>query len=144
MGFLIAQIIPLFGIIMIICIVIGPIWISAYFRAKERAQLHETLRIAYEKGLPPPPELIEKLTAGGQAPTQSSALNADLRRGVVLVAVGLGLCGLGLGLGWGIGFADQTGGAITGGVVAGAGAIPGLIGVAYLLLWLGSRRTIKD
>ena len=32
---------------------------------------------------------------------------------------------------------------ITGGSVAGAGAIPGLIGVAYLILWLTKRGAPK-
>jgi hypothetical protein len=60
---------------------------------------------------------------------------------VVLIAVGLGLCGLGLGLGWGIGMVSgsEGSGAIVGGVIAGTGAIPGFIGVAYLFLWLVGR-----
>ena len=32
--------IPLFGIVMIILIVVGPVWIRAYFRAREQTQLH--------------------------------------------------------------------------------------------------------
>ena len=53
--------VPIFGIFMIIAICIGPIWIKSYFTARDRAQLHETLRVAYEKGQPVPPELIESL-----------------------------------------------------------------------------------
>jgi hypothetical protein len=136
-----AELVPLFGIFMIIAVVIGPIWIGHYFRARERSQLHETLRIAYEKGQPPPPELIEKLTDDGWSPARvRGGADADLRRAVVLIAVGLGLAGLGLGLGWGISLASDVGGAITGGVIAGVGAIPGFIGVAYLLLWMIGRR----
>ena len=140
---LMALSVPIFGIFMIIAVVIGPVWIRSYYRSKEREQLHATLRAAYEKGQPPPPELIEKLTAessssglGGMA----SGGDRDLRRAIVLIAVGLGLAGLGAGLGWGIGFASDVGGAITGGVIAGVGAIPGFIGVAYLVLWLLGRR----
>jgi hypothetical protein len=140
-----AAIVPIFGIFMIIAVVIGPVWITAYFRARERQQLHETLRTAYEKGLSPPPELIEKLTAGAVIPATPDTPDRDLRRAVVLIAVGVGLGGLGLCLGYGISLADSTGGWITGGwitggSIAGAGAIPGMIGLAYLFLYLMKRR----
>jgi hypothetical protein len=146
MEFFLSQLVPLFGIFMIIAVVIGPIWIANYFRARERAQLHETLRVAYEKGQPPPAELIEKLTDDGWSPQGRArgGADADLRRAVVLIAVGLGLAGLGLGLGWGISLASDVGGAITGGVIAGVGAIPGFIGVAYLLLWMLGRRSSSE
>jgi Domain of unknown function (DUF6249) len=132
---------PILGILMIIVLVIGPIWIASHFRIKERALLHETLRLAYEKGQPPPPELIGKLT-GEDAPAlrRSSRIDADLRRAVVLIAVGCGVACLGWGLDYGI---PDIGGRIAGGVVAGSGAIPGLIGVAYLLLWLVGRRETR-
>src|SRR5215469_14958449 len=134
--------IPIFGIFMIIAVVIGPVWIRSYYRSKEREQLHATLRAAYEKGQPPPPELIEKLTAeGGYDPSgRPMGSDRDLRRAIVLIAVGVGLAALGAGLGWGISLASDVGGAITGGVIAGAGAIPAFIGVAYLILWILGRR----
>lgn len=132
-------IVPVFGIFMIIAVVIGPIWITAFFRSKERAELHQTLRTAYEKGLPPPPELIEKLAAS-RLSTPSSP-DYDLRRAVILISVGLGLGLLGLALGYGIGFESPRGGWITGASVAGAGAIPGLIGLGHLVLWLNRRKT---
>lgn len=136
-------IVPVFGIVMIIAVVIGPIWIRSHYSARERAQLHETLRAAYEKGQPPPPELIEKLTSGAVAANapMSAGSESDLRRAIVLISVGIGLGLLGLGLGWGIGMADSVGGWITGGAIAGSGAIPGMIGLAYLALWLGKRHT---
>lgn len=136
--------IPIFGIFMIIAVVIGPIWIRSYYRSKEREQLHATLRAAYEKGQPPPPELIEKLTAetgaSDVAGTTMAGSDRDLRRAIVLIAVGLGLAGLGAGLGWGISLASDVGGAVTGGIIAGCGAIPGFIGVAYLILWMLGRQ----
>lgn len=134
--------VPIFGIFMIIAVVIGPVWIRSYYRSKEREQLHATLRAAYEKGQPPPPELIEKLTAeGGYDPSgRPMGSDRDLRRAIVLIAVGVGLAALGAGLGWGISMASDVGGAITGGVIAGAGAIPAFIGVAYLILWILGRR----
>ena len=136
------MLVPVFFFFMIIAVVIGPIWIRSYFRARERAQLHETLRTAYEKGQPPPPELIEKLT-GAETFTVSTgtASENDLRRAVVLISVGIGLGLLGLGLGYGIGLGSAEAGWIVAGAIAGSGAIPGMIGLAYLFLWLGRRHT---
>jgi hypothetical protein len=138
------QIVPILGILMIIAIVIGPLWIRSYFAARERSQLHETLRVAYEKGQPVPPELIEKLTAA--TPRQSYAgsssstgPDADLRRAIILIAVGLGLVGLGAGLFWGFMYVNPIPAGIIGGSTAGAGAIPGFIGLAYLVLWMSRR-----
>jgi hypothetical protein len=58
---------------------------------------------------------------------------------VVLVGVGLGLAGLGYGLWYGLSSVSNLAAYVTGGCVAGAGAIPGLIGVAYLVLWTTRR-----
>jgi hypothetical protein len=140
MDSLMAGLVPIFGIFMIIAICIGPVWINAYFRSKEREQLHETLRTAYEKGQPPPAELIEKLTGGAISQAAPETPDRDLRRAIVLIFVGIGMAGLGLGLGYGISFASDIGGWVTGGAIAGAGAIPGMIGLAYLILFLMKRR----
>jgi hypothetical protein len=132
---------PVFGCLMIVAIVVGPAWIRSYYRSKEREQLHATLRAAYEQGQTPPPELLDKLAGRGDAdfPIRGTPDN-DLRRAVVLIAVGLGLGLLGFLLGWGITRASDTGGWIAGGAIAGAGAIPGMIGLAYLFLWMATRR----
>ena len=139
LGDFFGAMVPIFGIFMIIAIVVGPVWINAYFRARERQQLHETLRVAYEKGQPPPPELIEKLTAGNLPQSAPDSTDRDLRRAVVLIAVGLGLGLLGLALGYGISLSSDIGGWITGGCIAGAGAIPGMIGLAYMFLYILKR-----
>jgi hypothetical protein len=133
--------IPISGIFMIIAVVIGPIWIRSHYSARDRAQMHETMRVAYEKGQPVPPEMIEKLTNSVTRQVSSgSGSDADLRRAVVLIAVGLGLCGLGAGFFYGL---PAEAGGIVGGIIAGSGAIPGFIGVAYLVLWLGRRSSAQ-
>jgi hypothetical protein len=124
--------------LVIAAMVIVPI----YLRYQDRGRLHETLRIAYEKGQPVPPELISTLQSN-IAPRRPSTPETDLRRGVVMVAIGLGLCGLGYGLWFGLMSVNEIAAYISGGVVAGAGAIPGLIGVAYLLLWATRRDAPK-
>ena len=116
----------------------GIILVPSYFKYMDRQRMHETLRIAFEKGQPVPPELITALQSN-IAPRRPSTPESDLRRAVILIATGLGLCGLGYGLWYGLMSADETAAYISGGCVAGAGAIPGLLGLAHLLLWATRR-----
>ena len=128
---------------MILGLALGP----RFIRSRERTKLYDLMRTAYEKGQPVPPgtdrladQRVGRDRGPPAAPTGAPAADGDLRRAVVLIAVGLGLGALGLLLGAGIGIASRIGGAITGGVIAGAGAIPAFIGLAYLLLYLAGRK----
>jgi hypothetical protein len=114
--------------------------VPMYLRYKDRGRLHETLRLAYEKGQPVPPELFDALQSG-VTPTRPWTPESDLRRGLVLMGVGLGLVGLGYGIWYGLMIVNQTAAYVGGGCTAGAGAIPGLIGVAYIVLW-ATRRNV--
>jgi Domain of unknown function (DUF6249) len=116
--------------------------VPVYLKSRDRARMHETLRVAYEKGQPVPPELIAALQSN-VAERLLPTPERDLRRAVVLIAVGLGLCGLGYGLWYGLMSVSDTAAYISGGSVAGMGAIPGLIGLAYLLLWATKRNAPK-
>jgi hypothetical protein len=117
--------------------------VPKYLKSRERSKLLDTLKVAYEKGQPVPPELIDALQRESVPVTSTgtsvSPAESDLRRAIVLISVGVGIALLGYGLYYGISYASEEGGAITGAAVAGCGAIPGLIGVAYLLLWLARR-----
>lgn len=73
----------LFG--SIAAMVIAPV----YFRSRDRAKLLDTVRTAYDRGHPVPPELIEAMQVR-QAPQQSSP-ERDLRGGIIWLAVGIGL-----------------------------------------------------
>lgn len=119
-------------------VVAAVIILPLYFRYLERGRMHETLRLAFERGQPIPPELIAAIQSGASARPLAGP-ERDLRNGIILLAWGLGLCGLGYGLWYGLMSVNDISAYITGGCVAGIGAIPGLIGVAYLLLW-GLRR----
>jgi len=114
--------------------------VPVYLKYQDRQRMHETLRIAFEKGQPVPPELITALQSN-IAPRQPTTPESDLRRAIILIAVGLGLCGLGYGLYYGLSSVNDIAAYVTGASVAGSGAIPGLIGVAYLVLWAGRRRS---
>ncbi len=132
------MLVPIAFFAMIAAIVIVP----NYLRYLDRGRMHETLRIAYEKGQPVPPELIEALQSN-VVPTQESTPERDLRRGMVFLGTGLGFALLGLGLWYGLMSESETAAWISGGATAGFGAIPGLIGVAYLVLWATRRETPK-
>ena len=128
------------GFIVFWAFVAAIILVPTYLRHQDRQRMHETLRIAYEKGQPVPPELIEALQKNVSARAVASP-DRDLRMAVVLIAVGLGFACLGYGLWYGLMSVDDTAAYISGGSTAGFGAIPGLIGVAYLVLWFTRRKT---
>ena len=116
------------------------ILVPVYLRYKDRGRLHETLRLAYEKGQPVPPELIAALQSN-VIPQRPWTPETDLRRGIILVGIGAGIALLGYGIWYGLMSVNDMAAYISGGSVAGAGAIPGLIGVAYLVLWATRRKT---
>lgn len=123
-----------FGFLAII--IVGP----RVLRSRDRAKLHETLRIAYEKGQPVPPELIDALVNDEKrSPALVPTPDRDFRRGLVLVFIGLGFAAAAYALYLGISVFSDTGAWITGECVAAVGAVPGFIGLAYLLLWAAKR-----
>jgi len=117
------------------------ILIPIYLRSQDRARLHRTLQLAYERGQPVAPELIEAL----QRPAIHRGPEHDLRVGLTLSVLGLGLCGLGGGLYCGLLEVSREAAVITGASVAGLGALPGLLGLAFLsLAWFGRRAPSGD
>jgi uncharacterized membrane protein YccC len=97
--------------------------------AKNRS-LHKTVRMMVEKGQPIPPALLSTPAAVSAA----TGLRPwyDLRRGIVLMAVGVGIIMFfGISAGW-----DE-------GVWA-LGLIPGLIGAGYILAWRLAYREEKE
>jgi Domain of unknown function (DUF6249) len=97
-------------------------------RYRERAKMHDTLRAAFERGQPVPPEIINALQTDVK---RAENPNADLRRAVILIGVALGLVAMSFTLGQ---IADEA----QWGVMSGA-TIPGFIGLGYLALWVFGR-----
>jgi hypothetical protein len=93
---------------------LGAVGLTLFFRASRERQRHETMRKMVEKGMEIPPALLV-------VPDRPAA---DLRRGLVLVAVGLGVLVLL------VSYPDQE----TRDVWA-VGLIPILTGAAYLATW---------
>jgi hypothetical protein len=134
--------VPISFFAMIAAIVIVP----KYLRSRDRDRLHETLRMAYEKGQPVPPELMEALQPTGKAPPDAAPYvpvrdraERDLRSGVVWLAIGVGLLLIGAAF---YAMLYNVGGAVeTGCSFAALAAIPLCVGLAFLLLSaLGRKR----
>jgi len=132
--------VPIVGTVFFWSFLAAVILVPIYLRHRDRSQMQETLRTALEKGQTLPTELVTALQNSVASKTMPTR-EGDLRRAIVLIAVGLGFCALGYGLWFGLMSVDDTAAYITGGSTAGVGAIPGLIGVAYLILWASKRKT---
>jgi hypothetical protein len=113
------------------------ILVPIYLRSRDRAHLYDTLRLAYERGQPVAPELVEALKAPVRA---YEGPERDLRRGLTLSVIGLGFCLIGGALYFGLVDASTEAANITGASLAAIGALPGLVGAAFLILaWVGFR-----
>jgi hypothetical protein len=94
--------------------------IKQYFRWKRAQQWHETARLALEKGQPLPKDELDCISNRGWKHDRPWRVSWDVRRGLVLIAVGTALY-----------FALPAG-------VNLWAAIPAFIGVAFLLFGLFS------
>lgn len=96
-----------------------------YFKYKARLATQQTFRLALEKGSELNPEFIKQLA------NAEPAGDRDLRRGLIWLALGIAMSLLALG----INEEDATG------PILGSAAFPGLVGVAYLVMWrFGARK----
>ena len=118
--------IPISFFAMVAAIVIAP----KYFRSRDRARLLDTLRVAYDRGQPVPPDLIESLTLAESVKAESPY--RDLRSGLILIAVALAFVALGSAIGYFQGEDHAW-------VIAAVGAFPGFIGLALVALWFARR-----
>lgn len=124
---------------MLICLGLpaGVVVLAFWFRHKERLRVLEVVESSAARDKPLSPEVIGALPGARIRPA-----NADLRRGVLLVAAGvaivlIGLCAL-------VGVATTGGyGAVALGVGIGAvGAIPLCIGAALIFLSRADRDAV--
>lgn len=124
-------IVPVAFFAFLAAIIVAP----QYFRARARERLLDTMKYAYERGQPVPPDVLDALQNDQRVPRERR--DNDLRRAIVLIAVALGL----LALGWSL---QYTPGAWDGvGPTMAVAAFPGFIGLGYLALWYfsSSRRS---
>ena len=120
--------IPLAPFLMVAAIVIIPRWM----KARERAEMQQTVRAAIDKGQPLPPELVEAMSKDTRVPKSASS---DLRQGVIWLAVGIGIAAFSLANV--VGFGERYGGHWEAGPpLLGLAAIPACIGIAFIVLSL--------
>lgn len=100
---------------------------SLYFRSRKTREIHGTLRAMVEKGAEIPPDLL----------TPPTKPDGDLRKGIIYLASGLGWILFALFF-----FPHVKGGPEVDGLWS-IGAIPGMIGLGYLLIWY-LRRNKKE
>jgi hypothetical protein len=111
------EVIPIVAITMLTVfgapvLIVAVIMLINYARARS---LHRTVQMMVEKGQPVPAALL--------TPPAVPRPRSDLRRGVILIAIGLGVMTFfGVEDGWHDG-------------AWALGLIPGLIGVGYLIVW---------
>jgi hypothetical protein len=108
--------VPLSPFIMVVAIVA----IVQITKSRNNAELQKTLRMSIEKGQPLPPEFVESMSRA--VPKAKNPMN-DIRGGIILIAVALGIV-----------VASYMENEIGLRNIAGFAAIPGLIGVALLIL----------
>lgn len=118
------EFIPIAFFGMIAAIVIVP----TYLKSKERKEMQATLRAAIDKGQPLPPEVIEALSKDNIKPPATAA--RDLRIGVILLAVSIGIALFG----YAFNFIDGIEEAKAVAPIMGLAAIPGMIGLAFIVL----------
>ncbi|MGZ8362819.1 MAG: DUF6249 domain-containing protein [Caulobacteraceae bacterium] len=99
--------------------------VPRYFKSREREQVQQTVRAAIEKGEGLPQEVIESLTRDFKP---LSTPMHDIRAGVIWLAIAAGIAILGYTIAW------QTDEGDPFPIMLGFAAIPGLVGVVYLVL----------
>jgi hypothetical protein len=123
--------IPIVAIIMTFGTPIAIVAIVSINKARNTAELQKTLRMSIEKGQPLPTEFIESMSR--TVPKAKNPMN-DVRWGLILIAVSSGLF-ITAYFDNGMNFPGMSG----------FGAIPGLIGVALLILGvIGLNRKSAD
>lgn len=112
--------IPLAPFLMVVAIVAIPAWL----KSRDRREMQATLRAAIEKGQPLPPEVIETISRENVKPPATAA--RDLRTGVLMLAVAVGIAVFGYVVSF---YETDAFYALTG-----VAAIPGMIGLAFIVL----------
>jgi hypothetical protein len=123
--FFVAILVPLGGMIFVASIIITPM----VLRSQERARMHNTLRKLHDEGQTVTPEMLQALQPDDVFSRLPRTPSGDLRRGMILIAVALGMITLGLVLDLGSRYYTPLWPLI------GASAFPGLIGLAFIIMW---------
>ena len=127
--------------ILIALIVPGIVFMfSNILRMRERMRVLDVVQVAVQGGNPLSPEMVRALPGGGHMfPTPQR----DFRLGVLLVACGAAIATIGLCVF--VAVTAEGGPAVAVGVsIAAAGAIPGCIGAALVILSRNDKRVVES
>ncbi len=111
--------IPISAFVMIILV----IWLFQHFSFRKRSEAFQTLRLAIEKGQPLTPDALDAMA-------RISSPIADLRRGIVFVAIAAGFASFALIVGSGPGLRGDQGEFMRG--LMGVATFPLFVGLAFL------------
>ena len=114
--------------------------VIAHFRLTARLQLIDLVRTAAESQRPLPADVLRAISGSTVLPSQ----HRDLRRGITLAAIGASAAIFGLLALVGFWAIDRDAAAITAVIIAGLGAVPGCLGVGYILLSRDKRDPVED
>lgn len=120
-----AIFVPMIFFTFVAVIIVVPLVV----RSQDRARVQETIRRYQQSGQEPPAELLAAVGGGSNVITLLNRPQAELRRGLVLIAVAIALVILGLVIDLGDDHHDVIW------PLVGAAAFPGLIGLASLIMW---------
>jgi hypothetical protein len=123
------ELVPIVLFLMIGAIVVG----NRYFRHKERTQMQETLRAAYERGQTVQPELLAMMASDPRPLKPIYGPERDLRRGLFWMAWAFAL----LAAGGAFYYYDSSND--TTGAFMGFACFPGFVGLAYLIIYFLTR-----
>ena len=98
------------------------IWLIGLFGQRKRQAIHETIRLAMEKGQELSPQMIKDMSL------ITNPRVSDLRRGIVLMSIAVAFCLIGF-----INLAVHDGRATV--EIFSVAVFPGMIGRAYIALW---------
>ena len=113
--------------------------LALLFRHRERLRVLQVVDSAAERQQPLSPELIRALP-GARTPVA----NVDLRRGVLLIAMGVAIVMIGVCALVGVATSGGSGAVAIGVGVAAVGAIPLCIGIALVILSRAERLPLVD
>ncbi len=111
--------IPIAAFAMIVAI----IWLFQHFAFRKRSEAFQTLRLAIEKGQPLTPDALDAMA-------RISSPIADLRRGIVFIAIAAGFAAFAAVIGAGPGWDDGRVEVMRG--LFGVATFPLFIGLAFL------------
>jgi hypothetical protein len=127
--------------ILIALIVPGLVFMfTAFLRSRERMRLLNVILQTSQSGSPLTVELLHALPGSSAIPTPQ----LDLRRGVMLIAVGLALATIGLCVYLAVATNGGEGAIAWGVMIAALGAIPVCVGAALVVLSREDRGAIRS